>query len=1153
MESSQDPRWGSQASGGSWPAGRARDDERIAARFMVFVSSVFEGHEQHRGAVRRLVEALGHEPVLIGESSPALPRPPQRACLSGVAACDVMVLLLGAEYGTKQRSGMSATHEEWNRARDLGKDILVLRERVKPESKQQADFIREVRDYEAGLSYKAFSSQVELQEELVRALRRVEDERRDSADFARRLPEPVSSLLESMRALFPDSLVRTQRLLAAAASNGPDILVRLAEHPPIWATEPGPLVWEAIAEFVDASGMAGGIRVRPLAIKAGSQRRSLYLALNAIAAAESDQDNEDGREIQFEMAGAEATAAEIPAEDRLYAATSARVRGVPEGVLRAVREAALQDSEDPGVCELGAMLRAWAYCETGRTDEALTALAAASQKHPGRPRLLLHQARLTLGLGLAPELGTIRKPDLLERAHQLTIDTRGCLRALGGPSHRAVSVACQALVALDEPERALRVGLAAPEGEATRAEAAHPWVQRVVADALLMLGRHDDIDRLLDMDSFEPWLRSMTLAMRAHARGDPAAARLMRKAFDAARDPDARRYAAFGLATLGERVDETALSLTDGEAALFSGVTALQSGNADGAVEILEPHLPTSQMHAEWLWRAQQKQGDPQAAIETLRGAVEHFGPDPLGADLVEQLVESGHTTEAEAAAVDALARSASRDVKRRLRTALLHMAEASQDWHKAHEHAAAMHSENPHHSGAAWSAVYALHRQGRDEDARRYLRTHDFTPTSEEAAHLATVLLGGPAAPEADAARLLELARLFPRSEQVTGSILMAFMSGGERVSLTEEQTETARELLEEFVERFPAGEILWRVSASSVQEQAERLREMLRQRNSAINWQLVEDVHAGRAPYGVLWSPARPYASLLLDSDCAGGYLAAVSADPETIEREIEAARAAVGSTVVIDTSVAVLTSRTKLSLDCLAGVFGRVLVPDQLLADANLAVAEAKTRGDATMWYEPALDQVAVREFSQEEKDRTVESAECIVVALKGRRRVSSGDARPAWYPAALPELLVWDAALRVADARGHALWCDDAALRHMAETAGVAAFGTYALYEALAGQPARDTLPDSLATKMGLLRAHIADIPIRWTEMVPGTDDSEGPDPAWDLWLGRPATWHDPAAAFAGYTHRVRKLLEDRWIQHLPRLVQAACRGLGGRRG
>lgn len=1121
--------------------------DRSDTPLRVFMSSVFKGYEEHREVVHHMVEALGHEPVLIGENSPAAPRPPQRACLSGVADCDVMVLLLGAEYGTEQRSGKSATHEEWERARDLGKDMLVFKERVKPESEQQAAFILEVRDYETGLSYKPFSSLVELQEELVRALRQVEAERRDAADFAQQLPEPVRSRLESIRPLFPDSLVRTRGLLAAAAADGSDILVRLAEHPPVWATQPGPLVWEATAEFIGASGMTGGRQVRARAIEAGSQRSSLYLALNAIAAAESSRSEEGDRAASLATDPAATMVAKIPAGDRLQAAAAARLRCASDEVVTAVREAGLQDAEDPAMSELGVLLLAWAHCEEGRAEEALAALVTASERHPGRPRLMLHTATLTLRLGLAALADSDQDSVMLEQAHHLATEARNSLRTLGGPSHLAASVACQALLMLGDPANALRVGLAAPDGEATEAEAAHPSVQEVVVDALLMLGRYEEIDGL-DVDSFEPWRRSMTLAMQAHARGEPGASRLLRKAFEHAPHEEARGQVAFELATLGESVDETDLSLSDEEAALLKGVAAVQSGDPDSAVGILRPYRLASWMHSNWLWRAQQKQGDQAEAIETLRDAVEQFGPDPLGADLVERLVEGDRTSEAEVAALDGLASSTYRDVRRRLRQALLHIAEDSQDWHKAHEHAAAMHRESPQDSGAAWLAVYALHRQGRNEDARRYLLTHRLTPTSEEAAHLATVLLGGPSASAVDATRLLELAKLFPKSEKVTGSVLLALMTGGDRVVLTEQQADTARELLEAFVERFPASDILWQVSAPSVEEHTERLREMLRQRDSAINWQLLDDVQAGQAPVGLLWSPARPYASLLLDSGNAGGCLNAVSADPETLQRETDAARSSMDATVVLDTSVAVLASRTDISLDQLASVFGRVLVPDELVTDASLAAAEARTRGDATMWYEPALDQIVLHEFSRQERDRMVESSERIVAALKKHRRAPSGDARPDWYPEALTEPLVWDAALRVAAVRGCALWCDDAALRHLAETSGVKAFGTYALYEALNGHPVRDKLPDSSTMKMRLLRARIADVPIRWTEIAHATDDREGTDPAWETWLSRPAAWHDLADAFAGYAHRLRMLWQDDRLRNIPRLAQAACRGI-----
>ena len=1121
-----------------------------ASVLKVFVSSVFRGYEEHRAAIRRLVEALGHEAVLIGETAPALPRPGQRACLDAVAACDVMVLLLGAGYGTKQRSGKSATHEEWTHARDLGKEILALKERVKPATKQQADFIQEVRDYETGVSYKPFSTLPEMQEEVVRALRRVEQERRQAFDFAQRFPESVSSLLESMRTLFPDSLIRTQEVMRAAAEDtGANVLVRLAEHPPAWATAPGPLVWEALSEFVGAAGIAGGSRIRPLAIEAGSQRRGLYSALNAIAAAESSEEVERASAGEGDDArDAETLADAIPNDDPLRGATVARVRRDPEGVLAAVRSAAPQDSDDPGVAELGAILLAWAHCELGRPEEALSVLAAASETYPGKTRLLLQQARLALALGLAAAPTEDQRPVLLDQACRQAMEARQRLRKWGGPSHRAVSVVCTALVALHEPKRALRIGLPRPEGEATQAEAADVEVQRVVADALLLTGRHDDIDRL-DVDSFEPWRQDMIHAMRAHGRNDQQGAiRMMRKALAQAPNDVARKQATFGLALFGETTETTGLTLTDEESALFIGVAAIQRGNPGEAIEALKQHRRASQMHADWLCRAQRDRGDIAAAVETLQEAVAHFGPDPLSADLVELMTENGSNKEAEAVAVDALARSASPETKRRLKQALVRLAQASQAWHKAYEHAAAMHSEDPQDYGAGWAAVLALYQDGRYEDARRYLLAHGLPPTTEDAARLAALLLGGPTAQQVDAATLLELAEQFPDSEQVLGSILQVLLSGGERVSLTDEQAEATRELLEEFIERFESSEMLWQVSAASIPELAEQFRDMVRERHSAINWQLVGDVLAGRAPHGLLWAPTRPYSTVLLG---AGGCLTAVSANAGTLQREIATARAALGSTVVIDTSVAVVASRIGITLDHLAREFDRVLVPDQLLTDASRAITEAKMTGDASLSYEPSLDQVMVTEFTTEDKNRMVESAESVLAGLRGQLRTPSSDIRPEWYPppSDLPHTLDWDAALRIAAVRGCALWCDDAAMRHLADTAGVATFGTYALYEALDGQQVRDLLPDNIDMRMQLLRAHIADIPINLEEMIQATDDSEGPDTAWALWLVRPASWQDTGIAFTRHVHRMQMLVDGHLLRHVPDLVYASCLGLG----
>ena len=90
----------------------------------VFVSSVIGGLEEHRAAAREGAENLGHA-VIAAEDFGASPGSPQQVCLAGVRDADVVILLLGARYGTAQASGLSPTHEEYRAARGT-KPVLVF-------------------------------------------------------------------------------------------------------------------------------------------------------------------------------------------------------------------------------------------------------------------------------------------------------------------------------------------------------------------------------------------------------------------------------------------------------------------------------------------------------------------------------------------------------------------------------------------------------------------------------------------------------------------------------------------------------------------------------------------------------------------------------------------------------------------------------------------------------------------------------------------------------------------------------------------------------------------------------------------------------------------------------------------------------------------
>src|SRR3954451_20762250 len=109
----------------------------------VFISSLIAGYAPIRGACRGAVAALRHEPVM-AEDFGSRPDTPQVACLQGLRSADLVVLVLGVDYGKPQPgSGLSATHEEYREARGRKPVLAFVQEGIAPDAAQEA-FIREV-------------------------------------------------------------------------------------------------------------------------------------------------------------------------------------------------------------------------------------------------------------------------------------------------------------------------------------------------------------------------------------------------------------------------------------------------------------------------------------------------------------------------------------------------------------------------------------------------------------------------------------------------------------------------------------------------------------------------------------------------------------------------------------------------------------------------------------------------------------------------------------------------------------------------------------------------------------------------------------------------------------------------------------------------
>lgn len=135
----------------------------------VFISSLISGFEAERHAARRAVTSLRHEPVMAEDFS-ARPDSPQIACLQQLRESDVIVLVLGANYGfVPADSAISATHQEYREAQKTKSVLAFIQQGVTPDP-EQSRFIEEVQAWEDGLFRAGFAGSEDLQDGITRAL-----------------------------------------------------------------------------------------------------------------------------------------------------------------------------------------------------------------------------------------------------------------------------------------------------------------------------------------------------------------------------------------------------------------------------------------------------------------------------------------------------------------------------------------------------------------------------------------------------------------------------------------------------------------------------------------------------------------------------------------------------------------------------------------------------------------------------------------------------------------------------------------------------------------------------------------------------------------------------------------------------------------------
>jgi hypothetical protein len=157
----------------------------------VFISSVTHLLKEERAALPPFLRLFDYEPLRF-EDFEAQDRSSREACLAGVEAADIYLLLLASRYGTPfPDTGLSPTAEEFRRARKRGIPILVFNKSVDEDDEPaQADFKAEVGHYINGRLWRSFTDPASCNQAVGEALKALDTERGPVARTAP--PEPIA-------------------------------------------------------------------------------------------------------------------------------------------------------------------------------------------------------------------------------------------------------------------------------------------------------------------------------------------------------------------------------------------------------------------------------------------------------------------------------------------------------------------------------------------------------------------------------------------------------------------------------------------------------------------------------------------------------------------------------------------------------------------------------------------------------------------------------------------------------------------------------------------------------------------------------------------------------------------------------------------------
>ncbi|MGW7521602.1 tetratricopeptide repeat protein [Streptomyces sp. NPDC054796] len=901
-------------------------------------------------------------------------------------------------------------------------------------------------------------------------------------------------------------------ILSASGRQRGDVLRQWADTHPAWLEDApvGAYAWLGhLAADYDASGASR--HYFEVCLREGGHPRDYYTMLAALQ--EEDGTNESARRYLD-----------------TYGDGSSSLLTALRGLLGGEWEQGLADlrrwePHHPRATAIKTQLEAKALLHLQRPGEALAVLRTADETSSGTGMALA--AAL---LEYARHSRTTNRLGAGQEALAVALRVRNNRRSWSGDSTEAAVLAVQAAVVSEDLALAWKLTRPAPDGEAEPHEAEDPRMGAQTALVAAMTGRWREAEELVQCmpQGFARAQAAAVLAESKNGHGTNATdvRRLWQEAWEVAVTEGEQFTAAAGLASSGADLpDLSHLKPSFGERVQELELLA-RALHAEGSdpLSLLRAHVTRSLAIVVALAERYHRAGDIALAAETLREGSVEWNDARMMAMAASLFLETKDHPQARECAQNALRMAGPGWAGQGRMYALLVDAESA-DGHvdRATEAALRLLELDPLDIDARWALVKCYAIRSLLDQAWQALTTggqvRPLDPRSSDETAL-WVMLGARFTTDPHfTGRALALTQRWRDDSDLVGKVLanLHWRAIQPAPPLSEQDVEQLRTATAAYLERFPDSTVFRAVQIGPEDDPLKNVAQELRRSHENAK-ELHRRTATGELPAGMLvLSSGRSYAEILLRPSAERPHVYA--ADAVTDPAEAEAVQAARSGRVVVDTSAAVTLALLEPGVaERLTGHPRSLVTTDQLFTDALHAQESLALRTDMVLTWDEDDARPAVRTTSAERLARMRTASGRLVEVVRAMPRVPRPELRSLRQLPVPRSSTHWLTALDHSREHSLVLWCDDRALRAVARSEGVAAFGTLALLGARV-DAGLATPEEALLTKAELLRNHYVDIPFcpdlyRAAALADGWQAG-----AVAVALSRPSAWADAKATAA----------------------------------